>query len=307
LAIANGKLKPKYFSLKGKHVVITGGSSGIGKEIAREAITQGAKVTIIARSKKMIDETVEEIAQLKYGEFISGFSCDISKDFKEVELVFEEIVKANGQIDALINCAGTSISGKFEETEMSEFSRMLQVNFIGTVNCTRAVVTSMKNENISKNKTSRIVFVSSQAGQAGIFGYTAYSPSKFALRGFAESLQMEMKPFNIICSVAFPPDTDTPGFKEENICKPKETKEISASSGLFQPQEVAKKVIKEMCSGEFFISFGIDGFMLSNLTCGMSPVHSLFSAVSQIFTAGLFRFISLFYLFSFDNIVKKHA
>lgn len=86
----------------------------------------------------------------------------------------------------------------------------MRVNYIGGVYCTKSVVETMKNR-----KFGRIVFVSSQAGQIGIYGYTAYSATKFALRGLAEALQMELKPYNIYVTVSYPPDTDTPGFKEE--------------------------------------------------------------------------------------------
>jgi 3-dehydrosphinganine reductase len=91
---------------------------------------------------------------------------------------------------------------------------IMRINYIGAVYCTKAVVDSMKNRHFG-----RIVFVSSQAGQLGVFGYTAYSASKFALRGLAESLQMELKPYNIYVTLSYPPDTDTPGLKEENLHK----------------------------------------------------------------------------------------
>lgn len=79
---------------------------------------------------------------------------------------------------------------------------MMRVNYIGALYCTKAVVNSMK-----KRHFGRIAFISSQAGQIGIFGYTGYSASKFALKGFAESLQMELKPYKIFVTLSFPPDT----------------------------------------------------------------------------------------------------
>lgn len=66
-----------------------------------------------------------------------------------------------------------------------------------------------------KERRGRVVFISSQAGQCAIYGYSAYSASKFALRGLAECLQMEVKPFNVLISVSFPPDTDTPQLHKE--------------------------------------------------------------------------------------------
>ena len=66
-----------------------------------------------------------------------------------------------------------------------------------------------------ERERGNIVFVSSQAGQCAVYGYTAYAATKFALRGLAECLQMEVKPYNILISISFPPDTDTPQLKEE--------------------------------------------------------------------------------------------
>ena len=91
---------------------------------------------------------------------------------------------------------------------------MMRVNYLGSVYCTKSVIESMKSR-----KFGRIVMVSSQAGQIGIFGYTAYSATKFALKGFSEALQMEVKPYNVYVTMAYPPDTDTPGLKEENLYK----------------------------------------------------------------------------------------
>jgi 3-dehydrosphinganine reductase len=91
---------------------------------------------------------------------------------------------------------------------------MIRVNYLGSVYCTKSVVDSMK-----QRRFGRIVFVSSQAGQIGIFGYTAYSSTKFALRGLAEALQMELKPYNVFITLAYPPDTNTPGLEAENLDK----------------------------------------------------------------------------------------
>lgn len=86
----------------------------------------------------------------------------------------------------------------------------MRTNYLGSVYCTKAVVESMKNREFG-----RVVFVSSQAGQVGIYAYTGYSASKFALKGLAEALQMELKPYNIHVTIAYPADTDTPGLRDE--------------------------------------------------------------------------------------------
>ena len=107
----------------------------------------------------------------------------------------------------------------------------MNINYIGTVNVTRVCLPYLRKEG------GAIAFTSSAAGQVGVFGYTAYSPSKFALTGFVEALAMEVMPDNVSVTIAFPPDTDTPGYKEEQKCKPKETDLISDAAGLFKPDE----------------------------------------------------------------------
>jgi NAD(P)-dependent dehydrogenase (short-subunit alcohol dehydrogenase family) len=133
----------------------------------------------------------------------------------------------------LINCAGTSVSGAFDEVVEEAFEDMYRVNVLGSVFPTRAVLPLMK-----RQRSGAIVFVSSQAGQVGLWGYTAYSASKFALRGLAQALQMEVHPFNIFVSVAYPPDTDTPGFQVEELSKPAETSLICGVGNVFPAERV---------------------------------------------------------------------
>ncbi|CAK6966848.1 -ketodihydrosphingosine reductase [Scomber scombrus] len=288
-------ISPKPLKLNGAHVVVTGGSSGIGKCIAIECYRQGAFITLVARDEAKLLQAKKELEKYAINDkqVVLCISVDVSSDYSQAQ---EKL----GPVDMLVNCAGTSFSGKFEEMEVDRFKRMMEVNYLGSVYPTRAVITTMK-----ERRMGRIMFVSSQAGQIGLFGYTAYSPSKFALRGLAESLQMEMKPYNIYVTVAYPPDTDTPGLAEENKTKPLETKLISETSGVCQPDQVAKIIVRDAVQGNFNSSVGPDGYMLSALTCGMSPVTSITEGLQQIVTMGLFRTIALFYLGSFDSIVRR--
>ncbi|XP_036841937.1 3-ketodihydrosphingosine reductase [Oncorhynchus mykiss] len=295
-------ISPKPLKLNGAHVVVTGGSSGIGKSIAMECYRQGAFITLVARDESKLVQAKKEVEKCAINDkqVVLCISVDVSKDYRQVESVIKQCQEKLGPVDMLVNCAGTSFSGKFEEVEVERFRSMMEVNYLGSVYPTRAVITTMK-----ERRMGRILFISSQAGQIGLFGYTAYSPSKFALRGLAESLQMEMKPYNIYVTVAYPPDTDTPGLAEENRTKPLETRLISETSGVTQPEQVAKIVVKDAVQGNFNSSVGPDGYMLSALTCGMSPVTSITEGLQQIVTMGLFRTIALFYLGSFDSIVRR--
>ncbi|XP_074507487.1 3-dehydrosphinganine reductase [Sebastes fasciatus] len=295
-------ISPKPLKLNGAHVVVTGGSSGIGKSIAIECYRQGAFITLVARDEAKLLLAKKELEKFAINDkqVVLCISVDVSSDYSQVESVIKQAQEKLGPVDMLVNCAGTSFSGKFEEVEVDRFKKLMEVNYLGSVYPTRAVITTMK-----ERRMGRIMFVSSQAGQIGLFGYTAYSPSKFALRGLAESLQMEMKPYNIYVTVAYPPDTDTPGLAAENKMKPLETKLISETSGVCQPDQVAKIIVRDAVQGNFNSSVGPDGYMLSALTCGMSPVTSITEGLQQIVTMGLFRTIALFYLGSFDSIVRR--
>ncbi|XP_076991421.1 3-ketodihydrosphingosine reductase isoform X2 [Tamandua tetradactyla] len=267
-------ISPKPLALPGAHVVVTGGSSGIGKCVAIECYKQGAFITLVARNEDKLLQAKKEIEKhsINDKQVVLCISVDLSQDYNHVENVIKQAQEKLGPVDMLVNCAGMSFSGKFEDLEVSSFERLMSINYLGSVYPSRAVITTMK-----ERRVGRIVFVSSQAGQVGLFGFTAYCPSKFALRGLAEALQMEVKPYNVYITVAYPPDTDTPGFAEENKTK----------------------------QGNFNSSIGSDGYMLSSLTCGMAPVTSITEGLQQVVTMGLFRIIALFYLGSFDSVVRR--
>uniref|UniRef100_A0A452R135 3-ketodihydrosphingosine reductase n=1 Tax=Ursus americanus TaxID=9643 RepID=A0A452R135_URSAM len=245
-----------------------GGSSGIGKCIAIECYKQGAFITLVARNEDKLLQAKKEIEKhsINDKQVVLCISVDVSQDYSQVENVIKQAQEKLGPVDMLVNCAGMSLSGKFEDLEVSTFERLMSVNYLGSVYPSRAVISTMK-----ERRVGRIVFVSSQAGQLGLFGFTAYSSSKFAIRGLAEALQMEVKPYNVYVTVAYPPDTDTPGFAEENKTKPLETRLISETVSVCKPEQVAKQIVKD----------------------------------AIVVTMGLFRTIALFYLGSFDSIVRR--
>lgn len=286
------------FPLEGKHVVITGGSSGIGKAIASQVLKEGAVVTLVARDEAKLTRASSELGG---GQKIHIKSLDVGSSMETVGNAMKAVVEQASQpVEVLINCAGTSIPGTFDDLDPDTFEKMMRINYFGSVFPTRAVVPAMKS-----NGSGRVVFVSSQAGQVGIFGFSAYSPSKFALTGLAQVLRMELKPHGIFVSVAYPPDTNTPGFQEENKSKPEETRLISETAGLFEPEQVASNVVSGLRSGDFAIYTGLDGWMLANLTAGMAPVASLFDGVIQVLLTSLLRLIALFYIVKFDGIVSS--
>jgi Short-chain dehydrogenases of various substrate specificities len=234
------------------HAVVTGGSSGIGLAIARQLIQERCThVTLLARDVKKLNQAMEGLKE--YAESI-GSCTNIQIQPVNVSNV-EKIVQVANDLSTskeypaptmLFNVAGTSSSAAFVDTDYKEFHRLVDINYLGSVYATRAFLPHMipkdgtdaakKKKKKTEHCPRAIVFTSSQAGQLGVYGYTAYSASKYALRGLAEALQMEVGRDNVSIQVAFPPDTDTPGFEEEQIGKPEETKLISQTSGLFSAE-----------------------------------------------------------------------
>jgi 3-dehydrosphinganine reductase len=292
------------FSLKDKHVLITGGSSGIGLATALAYAKQGAKITLVARNltklqaaKATIDEQCKS-KEHKWGDdpIVHIISCDTSSSQAAVDSALESTKNPFGEVDVLINCAGTSIAGEFETTSTTEFTNMFNTNVMGSVYPTQSLIKSMK-----KKRRGRIVFVASQVAQVAIHGYTAYAASKWALRGLAEALQMEVKPYGILISIVYPPDTNTPGYEQEMSTKPELTKKLSESGTVFNSDDVAADILKYSCQGYYGISTGFDGWLLKQLHPGFSPLNNLWEFYQGMVFSGLARFIGLFYILAWDR------
>lgn len=117
---------------------------------------------------------------------------------------------------------------------------------------------------------------------------------------------MEVKPYNISVSVSYPPDTDTPGYKEEMLTKPIITKKISETGSVFSPVDVAATIVNESDQNKFTISTGSDGLLLKQLHPGMTPLNNVMEVAQQILFASIFRFLAVIYLSFWDYLVSHH-
>jgi len=206
-------------------------------------------------------------------------------------------------VDVLICNQGVSTPQEFELQPVDTMRSMVDINLMGTIHLIKAALPYMKRGR--NGSPASIALMCSQAGQVGVYGYTAYSSSKFALRGLAEALQQELIVHNIRVSLIFPPDTNTPGLVEENKMKPEITKLISASSSSMEATEVAEKTLNGIKLGKFIITCNFDGFMLSIATAGMSPQTSPIMAFVEVVAAGVVRIVALCMLWSWYGTVHK--
>ncbi|ENN77559.1 hypothetical protein YQE_05855, partial [Dendroctonus ponderosae] len=287
-------------SLLGRHVVITGGSSGIGKALAILAAKKGAHVTIVARNVDKLRVAMQEIEDhANEAQKINSASIDVS-DKEAIEKNFAELESTVGPIYMLVNCAGLAICGRLEDMKQNDVKHLINVNLLGTIYPIQAVLPKFK-----ERKEGIIVLTASAVALMGMFGYSIYSSCKFALRGLAESLYMEVKPYNISVTLALPPDTDTPGFENENKTKPKETKIMSESGGLYSAETVATQLMNDALKQHFFSSVGFESFVLTTLCIGMSPFHSLVDVIVQSMVIGPFRLFAAFFVKYFESIAIK--
>lgn len=218
--------------LTDRHVVITGGSQGIGAAIAREAAAYGARVSLIARGEEALHETAESIAA-----DVRWQACDVT-DTHALNSALEAVESEAGPCDVLVCCAGIVLPGRFRDVPIGEFVAQLQVKVQGSVAAVKSVLPGMV-----QRGAGHLVFISSTAGIIGVPGYTGYAATKFAIRGLAESLRYEVEPHGVKVTVLYPPDTETPGFAAENLRKPPETAAISGRIKPFPASLVAKKLI----------------------------------------------------------------
>lgn len=292
--------KATHENLHGKHVVITGGSSGIGKASALEASRLGAHVTIIGRDEQKLKAAVSEVRSKCLNsddQKIQYAALDVTAGYDVIAKCLSSLEAEIGPIFMLVNSAGSCTCGQFENMKVEDIQQMVNLNYFGTAFPTKYVLPGMK-----KRGEGIIVFVSSEAALLGIYGYSAYSGGKWAVRGLAESLLMELVGTGVSLTLAFPPDTDTPGFEKEELTKPEETKLISGSGGLQSPDNVGKQLVRDALNGKTYSVFGISGQLMSLLYCG--SIDSVTQVLVQICSMGVLRAVMVGVLISFQKIVK---
>lgn len=188
--------------MKGKVVIITGGSSGIGKALAEKFGQAGSKILITGRNEARLKDTVN-LLRLN-GIEANSFMGDVSIEENNKRMVAEAI-RIFGRIDILINNAGVGMRALFEDSDLEVFKNVININFYGTVYATKYCL-----PHILESKGS-IIGVSSIIGRRGTPARTAYSASKFAMEGFLEALRMEVMKRGVHVLTA------CPGFTTSNI------------------------------------------------------------------------------------------
>ena len=258
-------MKTRYF--KDKTVYITGGSSGIGLDIAKLLLKLGANLVLLARNKEKLNSsiTILEKAKVSIVQKLNYLSVDVSHH-QSVETSMKEAVSRFGEPDILICSAGIlKYGGTFDTIGYLEFDELIKINFYGVRNIIHSLLEPLK------SKKGQIVIISSAAGLFGMYGYTAYSASKAALVGLAESLRYELKPLGMQVKLVCPAEVDTPMIEGEDKTLPPEGQAMKKLPGTLDSDYVARKIVKAMRKQDFLVIPGFRAplmYFLHRLTNG---------------------------------------
>jgi 3-oxoacyl-[acyl-carrier protein] reductase len=211
-------------TLENKVAIITGASKGIGRAIARMLGEHGASVILAARSANELTAAVNELR--KDGISAEGIPADVGIE-DDVDALVRYVLEKNARIDILVNNAGIGYFKPLMEMSVSEFDAMWRVNMRGVFLMTKAVLPGMV-----KNNGGEIVNIASLAGKNTFKGGTGYAATKWALRGFAGSLMLEVRDHNIRVTTICPGSVDT-AFSSTG----------RKGSSITQPQDVADAVV----------------------------------------------------------------
>ena len=233
------------------HAIITGGSSGIGLAIARLLSSRGTSVSLIARNRDKLAAARESMMKGGNGNCaVQTFSADV-RDPDELKQAIASAVDGFGAPDWGVSSAGIVIPGTFANQSLRDHEDQWRTNYLGSLQFAHFVL-----PHLEKSAKSHLVLIASGAAFAGLYGYSSYGPAKFAVRGLAESLRVELKPRNVCVTLAFPGDTDTPQLHAEVKLRPKVTSEVANGGGVLSPDAVAKGIVAAAERGDFQVTFG---------------------------------------------------
>ncbi|MDO4569054.1 MAG: SDR family NAD(P)-dependent oxidoreductase [Planctomycetia bacterium] len=238
--------------IPGARIIITGASSGIGRQLALQLANLGAKLVINARRTELLNELANEIREKNDKKGVPTFLEIVPGDITLPETrqaIIDRVLGAYGGLDILINNAGGAATGLFEGNSPERLKKVLDLNLVSLVEMTRLALPLLKREGQTQTSETApmIVNLSSVVGLRGVTHYSEYCAAKFAVRGFSESLRTEIHRYGIDVLVVCPGSTDTEFFTRylENTGEPKWPHHSRVS-----PEYVARKIIQAIRSGK---------------------------------------------------------
>jgi NADP-dependent 3-hydroxy acid dehydrogenase YdfG len=294
--------KKKMKSFKDKVAVITGAGSGMGRYLAVLLAKDGADVSVCDVNEETLNETVEMLR--KYNVSVSSHLLDVS-DKEAIEALPGKVIEQHGKVDMVFNNAGVTTGTHFKDMDENNWDWVMGINFDGVINSTRAFIPHMVD-----SPEAAIVNTSSIFGMVAVPGQTVYHATKFAVRGFTESLAMEMKetnpnlqihcvhPGHIGTNIAADARFDEENFNQDDTQvsnsiftrnAPKSQKEMGDlfREGGMHPSKAAEIILNGVKKNKTRIFIGLDAKLL-DLSQRIFPKHyhktwALFMPLLMIF------------------------
>ena len=227
------------YSFKDKVAIITGASSGIGLATAEELVKRGSMVIMASSNEKRLKKVAQNLIDMGYD--VLAVRTDVSIE-NDCRMLVEKTLEKYGRIDILINNAGISMRARFADMDLDVMRKLMDVNFWGTVYCTRYAL-----KHLIESKGS-IVGVSSVGGFHGLPGRTGYSASKFAMHGFLETVRIENLKTGLHVMII------APGFTNTNI-------RMTALTGNGSPQGESPRKEERMMTPEYVAKWILKGIV----------------------------------------------
>jgi 3-dehydrosphinganine reductase len=243
--------------MKFKNVLVTGGSSGIGLDLAKAYVKLGANVILMARNQSRLDAAIKACSALclSSDQKVMAFSVDVG-DSEALNRIVNDIKQQIGTLDLMILSAGIVQSVRFMEQSDQDFHAIMHINVVGSRTVAKAFLPDM-----IKQGKGQVCFVSSLGGLIPTYGYSAYSASKFAVVGMAGALRQELYSCGVGVSVLCPAEVDTPMVAKEAGHILAETRFVKDIGGLLNTSTVTKATIKGLHKNQFIILPGFKGKM----------------------------------------------
>lgn len=242
-SVTDGGLMNRLADFAGRNVVITGASSGIGRLLALRMAESGAQVALVARRESELEAVADEIRGA--GGRAEVIPCDVG-DRDQALAAAEHAAERLGRVDVVVNNAGFGHHRPFLEWEIEDMERLMQVNFMGSLYFTKALLPAMVNRG-----SGWLVFIASVAGKIAPADETIYAASKHAMVGFASSLSLEVEDAGVHVLTACPGAIRTEFFDEEAM----ERLPAVARRQMAEPEGLVDAIIVALATGKREITF----------------------------------------------------
>lgn len=273
IAVILATPKRRELDIKGKKVVISGGSQGAGAALAELCYTKGANVVIVSRTVSKLEAQVQKIVTkhepMFEGQTIRYIAADLTKEEEAIRVFSEETMPAAP--DVIFSCAGAAETGFILDFKASQLASAFSTNYLSALFFVHAGTTRMAKEPISPKNPRYVAIFSSVLAFYPLLGYGQYCASKAAVRSLIDSLRVEALPFNIRVVGVFPGNFQSEGFEEENKTKPEITRQIEGPSQAISAEECAKIVFAQMEKGGQMITTDLIGWILQSIALSSSP------------------------------------